>query len=394
MTKLKTLVLLLLCVSAGVQAKDTKTLEISGTDLNHISGNNFVYTVSGVGTFTISGAGALTYGVTGWPTWPVDNSSPSLKCSSTGSYTISCTPESDKKIKVQSVDLVGASQGAGSTVNIGAASKWWLNDGYSVTYTANSGTLDTWDNISFSVVTKGVNLKKITINYELYSGAILNDTEDNSSKSGVYDYVELNRSLKTTWNTLCLPFSLTDAQVTTMFGSDAQVAKFTGVTGQRLLFTTATDRAISANEPCLIKVGTAGSTYELPIADNVTVTLSPAEAKATEAPFTLVGSYAPMMLPVGSYFISGDKFYEADQANTVSLKGFRAYVTEDGNGAKAFEMSVDGQTTAVTGIQADGQTAKGNIYDLSGRLVKHNATSTEDLPQGIYLMNGRKVVVK
>jgi autotransporter-associated beta strand protein len=35
-----------------------------------------------------------------------------------------------------------------------------------------------------------------------------------------------------------------------------------------------------------------------------------------------------------------------------------------------------------------------NIYDLSGRLVRRNATNTQGLPAGIYVRGGRKIVVK
>ena len=37
-----------------------------------------------------------------------------------------------------------------------------------------------------------------------------------------------------------------------------------------------------------------------------------------------------------------------------------------------------------------------NVYDLTGRLVRRQATatSTEQLPAGIYIRGGRKVVVK
>ena len=35
-----------------------------------------------------------------------------------------------------------------------------------------------------------------------------------------------------------------------------------------------------------------------------------------------------------------------------------------------------------------------NIYTLSGILVKHDATSVEGLPRGIYIVNGRKTVIK
>lgn len=48
--------------------------------------------------------------------------------------------------------------------------------------------------------------------------------------------------------------------------------------------------------------------------------------------------------------------------------------------------------TGIHGIEKNATPA--NIYDLSGRLVKENATSTEGLQKGIYLMNGQKLVVK
>lgn len=35
-----------------------------------------------------------------------------------------------------------------------------------------------------------------------------------------------------------------------------------------------------------------------------------------------------------------------------------------------------------------------DIYSLDGRLVRKNATSTEDLPKGLYIMSGKKMVVK
>ena len=35
-----------------------------------------------------------------------------------------------------------------------------------------------------------------------------------------------------------------------------------------------------------------------------------------------------------------------------------------------------------------------NIYDMRGRLVRANAISTEGLPAGIYVCEGRKFVIK
>ncbi|MBQ2969442.1 MAG: leucine-rich repeat protein [Bacteroidaceae bacterium] len=67
-------------------------------------------------------------------------------------------------------------------------------------------------------------------------------------------------------------------------------------------------------------------------------------------------------------------------------------VTRGGVMVKAADASL---THGTTGIQPAGMEAiSTEIYDLNGRVVKENATSTEDLQKGIYLMNGKKVVVK
>lgn len=40
------------------------------------------------------------------------------------------------------------------------------------------------------------------------------------------------------------------------------------------------------------------------------------------------------------------------------------------------------------------QPAVANIYGMDGRLVRKDATSTEGLPKGMYIMNGKKLIVK
>jgi hypothetical protein len=36
----------------------------------------------------------------------------------------------------------------------------------------------------------------------------------------------------------------------------------------------------------------------------------------------------------------------------------------------------------------------GDIYGMDGRLIRKQTASTEGLPKGMYIMNGKKVVVK
>ena len=44
--------------------------------------------------------------------------------------------------------------------------------------------------------------------------------------------------------------------------------------------------------------------------------------------------------------------------------------------------------------EAEDNTWPADIYDITGRMVKKNATSTDDLEKGIYLIKGKKVIIK
>ena len=50
--------------------------------------------------------------------------------------------------------------------------------------------------------------------------------------------------------------------------------------------------------------------------------------------------------------------------------------------------------TGVENISADNASSSANVYSVDGRMVKGNATSLEGLQHGVYIMNGKKIVVK
>ena len=49
-------------------------------------------------------------------------------------------------------------------------------------------------------------------------------------------------------------------------------------------------------------------------------------------------------------------------------------------------------STRIYGIESDGEVF--DVYNLSGRKVKSKTTSLDGLPRGIYIINGKKVVIK
>ncbi len=53
----------------------------------------------------------------------------------------------------------------------------------------------------------------------------------------------------------------------------------------------------------------------------------------------------------------------------------------------------ESEIAGVSNVLVDKDDAPFDIYTLSGTLVRHNATSTDNLPAGIYVAKGRKIVV-
>ena len=80
---------------------------------------------------------------------------------------------------------------------------------------------------------------------------------------------------------------------------------------------------------------------------------------------------------------------------------FRDVSVESGNYpapglVKLWAFSIDDVETGIMAVEPDGSmtVTSGNIYDLNGRLVRQNATTLEGLRPGIYIVDGRKVLVK
>src|SRR5574344_4601 len=205
--------------------------------------------------------------------------------------------------------------------------------------------------------------------------------------------VTLNRTLKGgKWNTICLPFAMTQSQLTTTFGSDVKVAEFAGydVDGTTLSFATVIS-GTAANTPYLIFPSADGTVYTV---DNATIDASATPLTVTKNNVDFIGNYAVATVPLNSYFISDNKFYKAASANS-AIKAFRAYFTNNNaSGAKELSIDIDGQTTSIDALNTDDVAAPANVYNMNGQLVRKSATSLEGLQKGIYLMNGKRAIVK
>jgi alpha-L-rhamnosidase len=233
---------------------------------------------------------------------------------------------------------------------------------------------------------------------------LLNEAEDYTPLSRTCN-VQLKRSFTPgNWSTLCLPFRVAASDITTVFGSGAQVADFTGVSladnGDVTLNFSTTNAKIDANTPCLIRLAQTADKYNqtyvtLTTANPMPLTFTSNTAATRQVTATMKGTYALIpSLDQGTYIISGNKFYQVNSA--VSLKPFRAYFTLSTSavGVKALNVQVDGQTTAILGINADTPTSPTDVFNLNGQLMSTPDHNAVPLPKGVYIAHGKKFVVK
>ena len=108
---------------------------------------------------------------------------------------------------------------------------------------------------------------------------------------------------------------------------------------------------------------------------------------SAEGDNVLVGTYAAITAPVGSYVLqkqSETGFYQVEEATRPNVPGFRAYLSVPSN-VKAFFLN-GGDTDAIMSVFSG--IAEGKIFDLSGRKVAKMQKGNT------YIVNGKKVNVK
>lgn len=95
------------------------------------------------------------------------------------------------------------------------------------------------------------------------------------------------------------------------------------------------------------------------------------------------------------------KLYPYTADNTYGIRGFSGWFhKKDNSYAKASELSLslfdDSSITPIETVKVDdlNRDTSGKVYSISGVLVKNNAADLNNLPKGIYVVNGKKYVVK
>ncbi|MBR1681772.1 MAG: choice-of-anchor D domain-containing protein [Bacteroidaceae bacterium] len=223
--------------------------------------------------------------------------------------------------------------------------------------------------------------------------------------------VRMKRTIKAgEWSTICLPFAMTTSQMTAAFGEDVELEDFTGVeatyddAGENIIALTLKFRdatSIEANHPYILKV--SEPVAEFTVED---VVVEPDEAAVNcdrigqgtmKDPYlynSFIGTYvAQTELAAMKLFLDDNTFYYS--TGQTKMQAFRGYfdfyhvltAVEEAHSKVVMVFNIDDVATGIEGRTNDGMTGD-ECFDLAGRRV------AKPQQRGLYVMDGRKVVVK
>ena len=229
--------------------------------------------------------------------------------------------------------------------------------------------------------------------------------------------VTLSRSFyKDKWAPLVLPFSVSGTQLEKIFGAGTAVIHFNNILdGNIIQFMMHTNQMIVAGTPVIIKPTKENSELVNVTFDGVQIEADAVETlTGSKDDYSMIGSLiqtantGDVCLHPYDYYIGTDgKIYRYTGTSNYPVGGTRNWlrpkspdpsrVMSVGFSSVEDEDEDDSTTTGIMEVvnATDGSKVwytNGAVYDLKGQKVSDS--STKDLPKGVYIVNGKKVVVE
>ena len=208
--------------------------------------------------------------------------------------------------------------------------------------------------------------------------------------------VTFSRTFYKGWNTFVAPFPVTKTQL----GCEKVNALATISTSAGWLkFDDVTDETLEANKPYLLYYSADQTPVEFYYGGAVLSTTGDVKATASGqggAKVSMVGNYTPQFSVVGKYLL-----YDVTGKDEIVKAGARSVVDatkcyfkfENVADPAALSVKFGGDVTGMGNVVAEETAPRANgVYNLQG--VKLSNGSVEGLPAGLYIVNGRKVLVK
>ena len=311
-------------------------------------------------------------------------------------YQNSSTTISTKVGKITKIEFIGSNN---SLSNYSLKKLTSMTDN---NYTCTDPNYGVWEGSAKEVEFKAiaqVRAIQIIVTILIPKEYTLDETKtDNVIEDCAYANVTLQRTLEAShWNSFCVPFALDKDQVTQYFGEGTQLRTYEGRCENNIVYFATVDN-IEAGKPYIMKPGNAvvkNPTFEgvSMVATGLDENGNP-QAVGDASTVQMKGIYNHVTLvqdKTNIYIGAGNKFYYPADAEACQMNGLRAYfIVPEGTDIKKLRANLDGATTSLGEI-FDTEESNTPVYNLQGQCVG-NSLST--LKSGIYVQNGKKVVVK
>ena len=271
--------------------------------------------------------------------------------------------------------------------------------GYSVVSEYRSEWKGNAQEVSFTNPNGHTQVSSITV-YVSLPTISLSESEENKIETKSDISISLNRKLvKGVWNTICLPFDVSEAQAKSAFGADVRIAALNAESkGNTLMFDNKTAEGIKASMPYLIMPSEvkADDKYEFYNVSIKPENTTPAATVSTSNGFAFKGIYNKVDITqdinnsksYAAFLGANNTLFKAKSGSTT--KGFRAYfVIPNSTATSALRVVVDGNATSIKNINCGVVESDDAVYNLQGQRV-----DARSLMPGLYIKAGKKFVVR
>ncbi|MBR6867759.1 MAG: hypothetical protein IKN02_05990 [Prevotella sp.] len=200
--------------------------------------------------------------------------------------------------------------------------------------------------------------------------------------------VTLGRTLSAgVWSTICLPFDVTTEAMQTATGAtDVKMCTFTSYANKTMTFEK-TD-VVAAGKPFLVKVNTTATNPTFLLVD----VKSTAAQTETHGDVSMVGCYGQTDLNADgervAVFLTASGTLKRPSATSSTMNGLRAYFIVPKSFAGARVIIDEEEVTAIDAVEKPEPQSGGELYSLTGQ------RQTQSVRPGIYINNGKKVIIK
>lgn len=188
------------------------------------------------------------------------------------------------------------------------------------------------------------------------------------------------------WYTFCVPFDIENIATTPL--KDAEIRKYKSMTGSIMNFEPTT--SLKAMHAYLVK---PKSDVVNPVFEDVLVVSEGDNVIDGENGYKFVGirSKQPLALDGTNLFLGADNTFYVPTPVDFTLMALRGYfVVPEGTSASKMGINIDGETTSISTLNT-ADAINGKVYNLNGQYVGNDVKS---LKKGVYVVNGRKFIVK